>query len=95
MTLTTRNRMTRSTTTRTDTVRGMVNGLGIRFAGFAAASLATSLVPGATPSRGYAGCDPSQHRPECDCQSPRQERTRSPQVASWQPKRAAKPANPN
>ena len=95
MTLTNRNRMTRSATTRTATVLGMVNGLGLRFAGFEGERLATALPPGATPSRGYAGCDPSQHQPDRDCPSRRPERTRLTQVASWQPKRAAKPANPN
>ena len=95
MTTMNRNRMTRSTVTRANLVLGMVNGLGARFTGFGAAAPATFRVPGATPSRGYAGIDPSQPRPDCDCQSHRSERTRRSEVAgkrSWQ---AAKPANPN
>lgn len=98
MSLMNRSTVTRSPMTRTGMVRANGNGLGARFTGFAPAEpLATALPPGATPSRGYAGIDPSQHRPDRDCQSRRRlERTRLTPVARWRRKVAAKPAaNPN
>ncbi len=96
MSLVNRNRLTCSTTTRTAKVLGLANGLGFRFARTADADrMATDPSPGATPSRGYPGADPSQHRRERDCQSPPAEPAASARVALWRPRPAAKPANPN
>ena len=95
MTPTNRDRKTCSPVTATDKVNGMATGLGYRFAGAEAHRPATALVPGATPSRGPAGIDRSDDRPERDCQSRGSDRTRLVQVATWRPRPAAKPANPN
>lgn len=91
-----RNTVTRTTMTATATVMANVYGLGARFDGFRGDRPATALPPGATPSRGSRGIDPSQHLSKRDCQSPRQERTRDIPVATrWRQALAAKPANPN
>lgn len=97
MSLMNRSTVIRSTMTRTGMVLANVNGLGARF-GFATAEpLTTALPPGATPSCRYCGDNPSQHRPDRDCQSRRRpEGMRMTPVASWRLKVAGKPAsNPN
>ena len=83
-----RSTVTRIAAVRTAKVLGTVNGLGARFDGFRDMRPATALPPGATPSRGYAGCSPSRERLERDCQS-------HPTAKTWQPTAAAIPANPN
>lgn len=89
MSLSIRTTVTRSTVTRANLVRATVNGLGARMAGVESKRPAAFLPPGATPSRGYAGLDPSTRRLDRDCQS-------HPGERAWQPTaKAVIAANPN
>jgi hypothetical protein len=89
VTLTIRTTVPRSAVTRANLVRATVNGLGFGMAGVEGKRPAAFLPPGATPSRGYAGSDPSPRRSDRDCQS-------HPSERAWQPTaKAVIAANPN